>query len=327
MTPRVACPECHQTQTRKDGRTPRGSQRFECSNPDCSRKVFLAPKDRFRPRFPEDPTRAKYMRAYRAKHRQIKVYFQSTRQEWETPETVFQQLDAEFHFTIDVCASPENAKCPRYWTDLDDGIVQDWRGEVCWMNPPYGRHIIDLWILKAWESARQGATVVALIPARTDTIWWHRHIERLPTVDVRRIKGRLKHGTAKYTAAFPSVVANLSSPISAFHLTYPVITGYTHAHDDAMYPVVIGYLPSPTERTRPWQPRKFSRRCSPKSSRCLRQRPTSSAISRNSASSMTISPSPPPISRSLCGTSCTAPCGKWARCCAGLIRHHANAPR
>lgn len=122
--------------------------------------------------------------------------------EWETPTAFFDKLNAEFGFTVDVCATPENAKCARYYTAKENGLIQDWKG-VCWMNPPYGREI-PKWIRKAFISAKQGATVVCLVPARTDTRWWHDHIEG--KAEVRFVKGRLKFNGHKWNAPFPSAV-------------------------------------------------------------------------------------------------------------------------
>ena len=121
---------------------------------------------------------------------------------WETPKDLYDKLDAIFHFELDVCALPENAKCNRYFTPNDDGLKQEWRG-VCWMNPPYGRQI-SKWIKKAYESAVYGgATVVCLIPARTDTAWWHDYAMK---GEVRFIRGRLKFGGSKNSAPFPSAI-------------------------------------------------------------------------------------------------------------------------
>lgn len=121
---------------------------------------------------------------------------------WETPQDFFDRLNAEFHFDLDVCALPENAKCKRYFTPTQDGLLQDWRG-VCWMNPPYGRKI-GLWVRKAYETAVSGGgTVVCLLPARTDTAWWHDYAMQ---GEVRFIRGRLKFGGSKNSAPFPSAV-------------------------------------------------------------------------------------------------------------------------
>jgi phage N-6-adenine-methyltransferase len=122
--------------------------------------------------------------------------------EWSTPLDLFRDLDAEFHFDLDVCALPENAKCPRYFTPADDGLAQRWIGN-CFCNPPYGRTIGD-WMRKAWEESQAGAAVVAcLVPARTDTVWWHDYATR---GEVRLLKGRIKFGGVRSGAPFPSAV-------------------------------------------------------------------------------------------------------------------------
>jgi len=119
---------------------------------------------------------------------------------WETPEYFFRALDAEFHFTCDVCATKENAKCDSYFTPEQDGLKQEWTG-VCWCNPPYGKEIAK-WMQKAYES---DATVVCLVHARTDTKWFHDWV--LGKAEIRFVKGRLKFGKSKAGAPFPSLVA------------------------------------------------------------------------------------------------------------------------
>ena len=131
------------------------------------------------------------------------VHFMSKKDDWETPQDLFNKLNAEFNFDIDVCASKENAKCERYYSEEDDALSKEWKG-YCFMNPPYGRKI-SRWIEKAYESARSGeATVVCLLPSRTDTKWWHTYIMKADTV--RFIKGRLKFEGAKNSAPFPSAI-------------------------------------------------------------------------------------------------------------------------
>lgn len=130
------------------------------------------------------------------------VHFSSKTDMWATPIEFFKALDAEFGFTLDVCAVAENAKCERYYSPASDGLKQEWRG-VCWMNPPYGRQI-GKWVQKAYEAAHEGATVVCLIPARTDTAWWHTFVMR--ATEVRFVRGRLKFGEATNAAPFPSAV-------------------------------------------------------------------------------------------------------------------------
>jgi phage N-6-adenine-methyltransferase len=147
------------------------------------------------------PSNAARQRAYRQRLKRS-VHFRSDRHQWETPPTLFAALDAEFHFTTDVCALPENAKCPHYFTPADDGLAQAWTG-VCWCNPPYGA-VIDRWVRKAYEASQTGATVVCLLPARTDTRWWHRSV--LPYAEIRYLPGRQRFVGAKSSAPFPSAV-------------------------------------------------------------------------------------------------------------------------
>lgn len=127
------------------------------------------------------------------------VLFSSTTDLWETPQDFFDELNEEFHFDLDVCALPQNAKCKRYFTPDQDGLKQEWEG-VCWCNPPYGRDI-GKWMKKAYES---NATVVCLVPARTDTRWFHEWV--LGKAEIRFVKGRLKFGGSKNSAPFPSMV-------------------------------------------------------------------------------------------------------------------------
>ena len=132
-----------------------------------------------------------------------KSLFSSSSTEWETPDDLFNLLNNEFNFTLDVCATPANAKCARYFTPEQNGLAQSWAGETCWCNPPYGRQI-GLWVAKAHSESKRGATIVMLLPARTDTAWWHDHVMR--SSEIRFIRGRLRFGGAKHGAPFPSCV-------------------------------------------------------------------------------------------------------------------------
>jgi phage N-6-adenine-methyltransferase len=105
------------------------------------------------------------------------------------------------NFDLDVCALPENAKCKKYFTPEIDGLKQEWTGAV-WCNPPYGRQIKH-WIKKGYESSLKGAKVVMLIPARTDTTYWHDYVMK---GEIEFIRGRLKFGDSKNSAPFPSAV-------------------------------------------------------------------------------------------------------------------------
>ena len=130
--------------------------------------------------------------------------FTSTTEEWATPQAFFDTLNAEFGFVQDVCATPENAKCQSYFTKADNGLERHWRTDgPVFMNPPYGRAIAG-WVHKAASEAARGCTVVALLPARTDTRWWHDYCAMAD--EIRFLRGRLKFGDAKSNAPFPSVV-------------------------------------------------------------------------------------------------------------------------
>jgi len=129
--------------------------------------------------------------------------FSSNDMTWETPQWLFNKLDKEFHFTLDVCALPETAKCKNYYTPQIDGLKQDWEDNICWMNPPYGREV-GVWIEKAYKESLKGAIVVCLIPSRTDTKYWHDYC--MKANEIRFIKGRLKFGDSKNSAPFPSAI-------------------------------------------------------------------------------------------------------------------------
>ena len=128
-----------------------------------------------------------------------KLMFSSATDCWETPQDFFNVLNKEFCFDLDACALPENKKCEKYFSPKEDGLQQEWTGNV-WCNPPYGRQI-GKWVQKG---AGAKATVVMLLPARTDTKWFHDYI--YGKAEVRFIKGRLKFGGQKYNAPFPSMV-------------------------------------------------------------------------------------------------------------------------
>ena len=134
----------------------------------------------------------------------MSVHFSSKSNEWTTPQYLFDDLNDEFKFTLDPCATDENAKCSKYFTIEDDGLSKDWSNDVVFMNPPYGREI-KKWIMKAYEESLNGATVVCLIPARTDTTYWHDFIFGKAN-DIRFLKGRLKFGNSKNSAPFPSAI-------------------------------------------------------------------------------------------------------------------------
>ena len=133
------------------------------------------------------------------------VMFSSATDNWSTPQDFFDKLNDEFHFTLDVCADENNHKCEHYYTKEIDGLSRPWIGTI-WCNPPYGRKIGE-WVRRAYISSQIGsATVVMLLPARTDTRWFHDYIYNKSNTEIRFIKGRLKFGGCKNSAPFPSMV-------------------------------------------------------------------------------------------------------------------------
>lgn len=147
------------------------------------------------------------------------VMFSKASDEWETPQRFFDALDAEFDFEVDAAASEQNHKCSVWYGERIDALaLKTWASVPCsvWLNPPYSR--ASEFLAKAAEQARLGLTVVCLLPSRTDTAYWHAHVwdrERntwRPGVEARFVKGRLKFGTGKNSAPFPSVVVIFRPP-------------------------------------------------------------------------------------------------------------------
>ena len=163
--------------------------------------------------------------------------FSSQSEEWETPQALFDRLDALYDFALDACAKPINAKCARYFTKADDALSKDWapHGRV-WMNPPYGRPI-GAWMKKAYEESQKGCLVACLVPARTDTRWWHDWV--LDKGSVTFIKGRLRFNRTNagkdeliYPAPFPNVIVVYEPKI------YQVVNGSDGRHDRPAGPVM-----------------------------------------------------------------------------------------
>ena len=124
--------------------------------------------------------------------------------EWETPQDFFDELDEEFHFTLDPCATNKNAKCAKYYTREENGLMQSWDGEIVFMNPPYGGST-GLWLEKAYHESLNGARVVCLLVSATDRSYWHDYIFPYAS-QIRWIRSRLKFGGVKSTAPFASAI-------------------------------------------------------------------------------------------------------------------------
>lgn len=141
--------------------------------------------------------------------RNMYVHFSSKTEEWATPQNFFDAVNYEFALLWDVCATDTNAKLPFYWTKEQDGLKADWSGKRVWCNPSYGSQI-GKWVAKA---ATGGAELcVCLLPARTDTRWFHHYISGNPRAEVRFIKGRLKFGGSKNSAPFPRMLVIFRAP-------------------------------------------------------------------------------------------------------------------
>ena len=126
---------------------------------------------------------------------------QSDSDEWSTPATFFARYDRVYRFTLDVCATSQNALCPNYFTKAQNGLLQAWAPERCWMNPPYSN--VNAWMKKAYEESRDGALVVALLPSRTGTAWFH---DWATKGRIEFLRGRLKFGGSDLNAPFESCV-------------------------------------------------------------------------------------------------------------------------
>lgn len=129
--------------------------------------------------------------------------FSSNTDEWETPDELFDQLNNEFHFDVDVCSDGRNNKLPDHYTKEDDGLSKDWSGKRVWCNPPYSD--IKSWVKKAfYETKNDNTLVVMLVPSRTDTKWFHDFVYN--RCEIRFMNGRIKFKGGRYNAPFPSMV-------------------------------------------------------------------------------------------------------------------------
>lgn len=143
------------------------------------------------------------------------LIFSTGNNNWETPQDFYNELDKEFHFTLDPCCTKENAKCTKYFTEIENGLLQDWSGETVFCNPPYGRKTKSQpgqedWIRKSYsESLKPNTIIVMLIPSRTDTKVFHEYIYH--KAEIRFIKGRLKFSNSKNAAPFPSMLVIFKS--------------------------------------------------------------------------------------------------------------------
>ncbi len=177
----------------------------------------------------------------------LNVHYSSKRHDWETPPELFTELERRHGpFNLDVCATADVAKCERFFSPADDGLAKPWAPCRCWMNPPYGR-TIAAWMKKARAEAAKGATVVCLVPARTDTAWWHDYVVG---AEIEFIRGRIRFVGAKEPAPFPSAVVILKP--SANESPEPAIPPNTKGQDMAK-PENFGRITSETPIGRRWE--------------------------------------------------------------------------
>lgn len=133
----------------------------------------------------------------------LNCMYTSKTDEWATPQSYFDEINKEFNFNLDPCATEDNHKCDKYFTLENDGLSQNWGGYRVFCNPPYSQ--IDKWVEKAFRETRNDNTLVALlIPSRTDTRYFHNYIYN--RAEIRFVKGRLKFGGGKNSAPFPSML-------------------------------------------------------------------------------------------------------------------------
>ena len=128
--------------------------------------------------------------------------YSSNKPDWSTPNYLFDLLNTEFNFTIDVCANELNKKCNAFYSIEEDGLSKSWNG-IIWMNPPYGRGI-DKWIEKAYKSSLDGCICVCLVPVRSDTKWWHKYV--MKASEIRFLTKRLSFEGSNNKAPFPAAI-------------------------------------------------------------------------------------------------------------------------
>ncbi len=145
-----------------------------------------------------------------------KILFSHNSDSWETPDGLFDDLNNDFHFTLDPASSEHNYKCEKHYTQEEDGLTKDWSGEIVFINPPYSQ--IKIWVEKAYnEWLNHNVMIIMLLPARTDTKWFHKYIYNQVGIEIEFIKGRLKFKGARNSAPFPSMLVIFYSKEMLLH--------------------------------------------------------------------------------------------------------------
>lgn len=124
---------------------------------------------------------------------------------WETPIYIFDELNDIYNFTLDPCCEIHTAKCNKFYTEEDNGLIQEWSNEIVFVNPPYSRGNIDKWMEKCYNESSKGVTIVALIPVSTSSKWFHNYVWNKS--ELIFYKGRLRFNGAKFTAPFSNCLA------------------------------------------------------------------------------------------------------------------------
>ncbi len=161
--------------------------------------------------------------------RALSAYFSSQTPEWTTPQWLFDAIDKEFGFTLDLCSTHGNAKCNKHFTRDENGLLKSWSHEVVFMNPPYGDEIAT-WMSKAHDvTTRKESTVVCLTPSRTDTVCWHRFAMKH---EIRFLRGRLKLGDGKNSVLFTSAIV-VMRPASFSIQAFPELSANSKHHENS----------------------------------------------------------------------------------------------
>lgn len=139
--------------------------------------------------------------------------FESAKQNWTTPAWLFDLMDREFNFTFDLAADDDNHLCQNYYTEKDNSLIKDWSNKISWLNPPYGGsrdNSLKIWVKKAFDESRKTNTeVTLLIPARTNTNWWHEYCMKADIIIF--LKGRPKFGDATHGLPQPLAILHFSN--------------------------------------------------------------------------------------------------------------------
>lgn len=163
------------------------------------------------------------------------LLFSSSVTNYSTPQYLFDEWDIKYHFTLDAAADKSNHKCKTYFTEADDGLSRDWSDFTVWLNPPYGRGL-GKWVEKAFSENQKGTAVVMLVPARTDTAWFHKYVYKNPNCKITFLKGRLKFSGNKNSAPFPSMIIEFTRPSGVFFTTDSI--SYVCAKEDVYYTIL-----------------------------------------------------------------------------------------